>query len=105
KEFNLQFGVVIVIPLAANNEIFMVVFAPPRRRDGLAIVEAAGAGPSRRFRPELMPPVWLFIGGDRILMPTGAGPQSPRIIGTTVFSGMLVATVVGIVFIPALFVL
>ncbi|MDN7215037.1 efflux RND transporter permease subunit [Klebsiella pneumoniae] len=36
---------------------------------------------------------------------TGAGAQSRRIIGTTVFSGMLVATMVGILFIPSLYVL
>ena len=40
-----------------------------------------------------------------MMLATGAGAQSRRIIGTTVFSGMLVATVVGILFIPALFVL
>nr|WP_201745687.1 efflux RND transporter permease subunit [Klebsiella pneumoniae] len=34
-----------------------------------------------------------------------AGAQSRRIIGTTVFSGMLVATMVGILFIPSLYVL
>ena len=47
----------------------------------------------------------LLIGVLPMMLATGAGAQSRRIIGTTVFSGMLVATVVGILFIPALFVL
>ncbi|MGS6199495.1 efflux RND transporter permease subunit, partial [Enterobacter hormaechei] len=52
-----------------------------------------------------MTAVCLFLGFVRFMVATGGGAQSRGIWGTTVFSGMLVATVVGIVFIPALFVL
>ena len=53
----------------------------------------------------MMTAVSFIIGVLPMMLATGAGAQSRRIIGTTVFSGMLVATVVGILFIPALFVL
>ncbi len=71
----------------------------------MAIVDAAREGASRRFRAVMMTAVSFIIGVLPMMLATGAGAQSRRIIGTTVFSGMLVATVVGIVFIPALFVL
>ena len=53
----------------------------------------------------MMTAVSFIIGVLPMMLASGAGAQSRRIIGTTVFSGMLVATVVGILFIPALFVL
>ncbi|MGS6255517.1 efflux RND transporter permease subunit, partial [Enterobacter asburiae] len=62
-------------------------------------------GASRRFRAVMMTAVSFIIGVLPMMVATGAGAQSRRIIGTTVLSGQLVATVVGILFIPALLVL
>ncbi len=47
----------------------------------------------------MMTAVSFIIGIMPMMLATGAGAQSRRIIGTTVFSGMLVATMVGILFI------
>lgn len=71
----------------------------------MSVVDAAREGATRRFRAVLMTAVSFIIGIMPMMLATGAGAQSRRIIGTTVFSGMLVATAIGIVFIPSLFVL
>ena len=45
----------------------------------------------------------FILGVTPMLIATGAGANSRRAIGTTVFSGMLAATLVGIFLIPALY--
>jgi HAE1 family hydrophobic/amphiphilic exporter-1 len=47
----------------------------------------------------------FILGVVPLLTATGAGSEARRVMGTTVFSGMVVATIVGIILIPALFVL
>jgi multidrug efflux pump subunit AcrB len=46
----------------------------------------------------------FIIGVVPLVIATGAGAGARRSIGTTVFGGMVLATLVGIVFVPVLFV-
>ncbi len=98
-----QLGMVMLIGLSAKNAILMVEFAKQEREHGKSIVEAALSGASLRYRAILMT-AWSFIFGVfPLVVATGAGSGSRRAIGITTFSGMVMATLVGIMFTPALY--
>lgn len=97
-----QIGLVLLMGLAAKNAILLVEFARDRRASGVPIGQAAKQAASQRFRAVMMTAISFIVGVLPLVMASGAGAASRRIIGITVFSGMLAATLFGILFIPAL---
>ncbi len=98
-----QLGLVMLIGLAAKNAILMVEFSKQEREQGKSVFEAALNGANLRYRAVLMT-AWSFLFGVfPLVIATGAGAGSRRAIGITTFSGMALATVIGIVFTPALY--
>ncbi len=98
-----QLGMVMLIGLAAKNAILMVEFSKQERESGKSVFEAAMNGANLRYRAVLMT-AWSFLFGVfPLVIATGAGSGSRRAIGITTFSGMVVATLIGIVFTPALY--
>lgn len=98
-----QLGLVMLIGLAAKNAILMVEFSKTEHEAGKNVEEAALSGANMRYRAVLMT-AWSFLFGVfPLVIATGAGSGSRRAIGITTFSGMAFATVVGIIFTPALY--
>ncbi|MEA3544687.1 MAG: efflux RND transporter permease subunit, partial [Thermodesulfobacteriota bacterium] len=98
-----QIGLVLLVGLASKNAILIVEFAQSRREDGLPLAEAAVDGARIRFRPVLMTSFTFIFGLIPMVVATGAGAGSRKAIGTTVFSGMLSTTLLGIFLIPVLY--
>ena len=98
-----QVGLVLLVGLASKNAILIVEFSKDRRKEGMSVEKAALEGAQIRFRPVLMTAFTFILGVAPMVIASGAGAGSRRAVGTTVFSGMLLATVVGIFLIPALY--
>jgi HAE1 family hydrophobic/amphiphilic exporter-1 len=99
-----QIGFVMLIGLAAKNAILIVEFAKRRREEGLEIVEAALEAARLRLRPILMTAFAFILGVVPLMVATGAGAASRQSIGTTVFGGMLAATILTLAFVPVFYV-
>lgn len=95
-----QLGLIMLVGLSAKSAILMVEFSKQERESGATIEQAALNGARYRYRAVLMT-AWSFVVGVLpLIFATGAGSESRRIIGVSTGFGMIVATIVGIAFIP-----
>jgi HAE1 family hydrophobic/amphiphilic exporter-1 len=100
-----QIGLVMLIGLSAKNSILIVEFAEQIRGHGKSIFEAAIEAAELRLRPILMTSFAFILGVMPLYFATGAGALGRRSVGTTVVGGMLVSTILNLVFIPVLYVI
>jgi multidrug efflux pump subunit AcrB len=101
-----QIGIVTLMGLAAKNAILIVEFAKENHeRKGMSLTAAAMDGAKLRFRPIMMTAFAFILGVVPLVVAHGAGAAARVSIGIAVFAGMLVASTVGLFFIPMLYVL
>ncbi len=98
-----QVGYVMLIGLASKNAILIVEFANQLRAQGLSAVEAVTRAAETRLRPILMTSFAFILGIVPLVLASGAGAASRHSLGTAVFGGMLVSTVLNLGIIPALY--
>lgn len=96
-------GLIMLIGLSAKNAILIVEFAVANYKGGQSISDAALNAARLRFRPIIMTALAFIFGCLPLWTASGAGASSRRILGTVVVGGMLLATVLGILFIPVTF--
>jgi HAE1 family hydrophobic/amphiphilic exporter-1 len=99
-----QIGLVMLIGMSAKNAILIVEFASQEMQAGKDAVTAAMDAARSRFRPILMTAFSFILGVVPLLIASGAGAEARKVMGMTVFSGMLAATVIGVLVVPAMFV-
>ena len=100
-----QIGLVTLSGLASKNSILIVEFAKRRHEEGANLIDAAREAAEIRFRPVVMTAFAFILGVVPLVLATGAGAAARRSLGTAVFGGMLLATLLSLVLVPALYVL
>ena len=98
-------GLLTTIGLAAKNAILIVEFAIEQEAAGKSLVEATLEAARQRLRPILMTSFAFVLGVLPLAIATGAGSGSQNAIGIGVMGGMIAATVLGVFFVPLLYVL
>lgn len=99
-----QVGLVMLIGLASKNAILIVEFANQLRDEGLSIVRAAVEASQQRLRPIIMTAISTLLGIFPLVIATGAGSASRQSLGTAVFGGMIVSTVLSLFVVPVLYI-
>lgn len=100
-----QVGFVTVMGLSAKNAILIIEFAKDLQAQGKSALEAALAAARLRFRPIIMTSFAFILGVVPLYVASGASSASQRAIGTTVFWGMLVGTVLSVFLVPLFYVM
>jgi HAE1 family hydrophobic/amphiphilic exporter-1 len=98
-----QVGLVMLVGLSSKNAILIVEFAEQLRGRGVPLVEAAVQGATIRLRPILMTSLAFILGVVPLVFATGAGENGRHSVGTTVFGGMIMSTILNLFFIPVLY--
>jgi HAE1 family hydrophobic/amphiphilic exporter-1 len=98
-----QVGLVMLVGLSSKNAILIVEFAEQLRGRGIPLIEAAVQAAAIRFRPIIMTSLAFILGVVPLVLATGAGENGRHSVGTTVFGGMIMSTVLNLFFIPVLY--
>lgn len=99
-----QIGFIVLVGLACKNAILIVEFARQEEDAGKDRFQAAVEACRLRLRPILMTALSFILGVIPLLVATGAGFEMRRVLGTTVFSGMLGVTFFGLFLTPVFYV-
>jgi hydrophobic/amphiphilic exporter-1 (mainly G- bacteria), HAE1 family len=101
----MQMGVVLLVGVVCKTAILLVEFAKQlHEEDGYSIRESAVMAAKLRFRPILMTAFTTALGMLPLVVATGAGATARQALGTSVFGGMVVATLLGVFMIPVFYV-
>jgi hydrophobic/amphiphilic exporter-1 (mainly G- bacteria), HAE1 family len=98
-----QIGLVMLVGLSSKNAILIVEFAEQLRGRGMPLVEAAIESARIRLRPILMTSFAFILGVVPLVVAKGAGEAGRHSVGTTVFGGMIMSTILNLFFIPVLY--
>ena len=99
-----QVGLLMLIGLSAKNAILVVEFADQGMANGLQAAEAALEAAKSRLRPILMTSIASLAGFLPLVVARNAGANAQQSIGTVVFGGLLVGTILSLGVVPSVYV-
>ena len=100
-----QVGVLMLIGLAAKNSILVVEAADQRIAQGAEIIQAAAEAGRERLQPILMTSVASLAGFFPLVIAQSVGANSQQAIGTVVFGGLIMGTILSLLVVPPVYVI
>jgi HAE1 family hydrophobic/amphiphilic exporter-1 len=100
-----QVGFVMLIGLASKSAILIVEFANQQVKAGADVVTAAARAAQTRLRPILMTSIAFIVAVTPLVFASGAGSSARNSLGTVVFGGMIVSTLLNLAITPVLYVI
>ncbi|MDA5337267.1 efflux RND transporter permease subunit [Stenotrophomonas maltophilia] len=104
RDIYFQVAMLTTVGLCSKNAILIVAFAREHMQSGADLVEATLHAVRDRLRPIVMTSLAFGLGVLPLAIATGAGSGAQRAIGTGVLGGMVVGTLLGLLFVPLFFV-
>ena len=96
------FGIIALSGVAVLNGLVLVTFINQLREQGRSLEEAVREGALTRLRPVLMTALVASLGFLPMALATGTGAEVQRPLATVVIGGILTATALTLVVLPAL---
>ncbi|ALO46260.1 efflux RND transporter permease subunit [Pseudohongiella spirulinae] len=96
-------GLIVLVGIASKNGILIVEFANQLRDEGKAFREALVEACDMRLRPVLMTALSTMMGSLPLIFSTGAGSESRMLLGTVIFSGVLMTTLMTLFVVPVVY--
>jgi len=96
-------GVVMLAGITVNNGIVLVDYTNLLRERGLTIREACVEAGGNRLRPVLMTSLTTILGMLPMAFSKGDGSELVQPIGQTIVGGMVISTLLTLVFVPVLY--
>jgi len=95
-----QVALVMLVGLAAKNGILIVEFANQLRDQGVEFGKALNQACMLRLRPILMTAITTAAGALPLILATGAGAETRRLIGAVVLAGIVIGTAMALWIVP-----
>jgi multidrug efflux pump subunit AcrB len=99
------FGLIALAGVVVNDSLVMVDFVNESRRNGIPLKEAVVGAGTRRFRPIMLTSLTTFLGLAPIVLEKSLQAQIVVPMAVSLAYGILFATVITLILIPALYVI
>lgn len=100
----LQVSMIMLIGLSAKNAILIIEYADDMFQKGATLVDAAIGAARLRVRPILMTAMAFILGVMPLVFATGSNAVARNVMGLSLVGGMMIATILGLVIYPLLFI-
>ncbi|MFK7851635.1 MAG: efflux RND transporter permease subunit [Akkermansiaceae bacterium] len=98
-----QIGIILLVAMATKTAILLTEFAKMKRDEGMSIFDSAVEAVHLRFRAVMMTALSFVLGVIPLLIASGAGAESRKVLGTAVFGGMIATTAISLAAVPMLY--